>query len=129
MTTIFFQAVREDGRLIGPECRTLAEAVDEAMSYDGYGTAYQRTADGVMHVYSSQRHIGNNDYHPHPADVWPWPYESDLADDVAAMAEICAKLHAQASSLHSRYRITIDEMAYEGDTLVAVNGEPVEAQS
>src|SRR5882724_2631523 len=124
MSTIRFQVTDDCGNLIGGQCATVREAVFQAVSHDGWGATYQRDAEGVMRLYSSHNHIGNNPYFPSDIDAF---YEgSALPDDDAAIAELADAVRARGI-LHNRYSFTIVELTYnDSDVLVEVDGQTVE---
>jgi hypothetical protein len=90
---------------------TLEEAVLCAASHDGWGAAYQRDDDGVMRLYSSRRHIGNNPYILHEGDA---SYAgSSLDDNTDAINELASEIYAKGV-LHSKYSyLGIAQLEYD----------------
>lgn len=112
-----------NGECVGGECETLAQSVRQSLSHDGFGCSFERDEAGLMRIYTSGRHIGNNIYNVnYDHDAWPM-FDSALTDDDQAIESICAQMHKKATRLHDRYDIHVDELTYnDAGHLVAING-------
>ncbi len=98
----------------------LRDAVLEAARYDGWGASFRRDDAGVMRLFSSRFHIGNNPYFPKEGD--DFDAASCLENDADAEAEVAAQTR-KAGVLHSRYRdIEIVELTYDGCVLTHIDG-------
>lgn len=116
---IKFQVMNESGEPIGQACDSLREAVLDAAAHDGWGACMQRDDEGDMRLYSSRYHIGNNPYLPRPRDAFSaW---SSLPDDDAAEAQLAEEVRKNGV-LHSRYRLKIIELTYDGQLLTHIDG-------
>ena len=102
---------------------TLSAAVLAAAQEDGYGSVYQRDDDGVMRLYSSRKHIGNNNYFP--KDDEAFQAESILADDDAAENDVAEQI-LKRGVFHSKHELDIAKLTFENGILTHVDGKTVE---
>jgi len=119
--TIKFQ-IRDNNGAIGSPTASLRNAVLEAAAYDGYGSTYQRDAEGAMRLYSGSRHIGNNPYTPKARDAFS--ARSSIPDDELAEIDVASQIF-KGGLFHSYYtEIEIIKLGYHDDELVSVDGRP-----
>ena len=114
---------------IGPPCKSVSEAVQQALCEDGYDVRFQRDEQGVMHCYTSASQVGLDSYRHVESGVWPAPYESSLADDQEAIAAICEAIMLNAGRCHEKHDIWVDIDTYVDGELICVNFEPLPSPS
>ena len=117
-----FQVRNANGR-ISPNYTSLRDAVLDAARHDGWGAAFQRDAEGVMRLFSSQSHIGNNPYRPAKQDAFR--AESRLQNDREAESDVAEQVF-KSGLFHSKYTdMEIIKLTFHGEELTHVDGRPL----
>lgn len=124
MTTATKFQIRSNNGVIDTH-NSIVDAVLAAAGHDGWGARFLRDDEGLMRLFSSFGHIGNNDYIPNlDRDGWR-KASSVMIDDDAAIADVANQIYFGSDALHSRYDLEIVTLNYINDELTMVDGKPV----
>jgi hypothetical protein len=115
-----FQVHNANGIITNHDYSSLRDAVLGAARHDGWGAMYQRDEEGVMRLFSSKYHIGNNPYRPQKDDAFQ--AESLCQRDDEAETDVAEQI-LKSGVLHSRYSdLEIIKLTYDCGVLTHIDG-------